>query len=72
VIYVILQSIETSLVMQLITEMHTAHDYTHAAYNQKMHRHPDDGTAGPSSFSQKLNDGSNDGSPALTRRPVVF
>jgi len=27
-LYVILQSIATSLVMQLIIEIHTAHDYT--------------------------------------------
>jgi len=32
-----------------------------------MHRHPD-GMASPSSFSQKLNDRPDDGSPALTRR----
>jgi len=64
---VILQSIATSLVMQLIIEMHIALNYTLCTI-KKMHRHPDDGTAGPSSFSQKLDDGPDDGSPALTHR----
>jgi len=74
VIYVIVQSIETSLVMQLIIEMHTAHDYT-------IKKCIDIRTTGRPARRHlvrkvSLDDGPDDGSLALTRRlarrPVVF
>ena len=57
-------------------EMHIVHDYTHYVQSRKCTDIWMMGRPAHHHFSQKLDDGPDDGSPALTRRlarwPVVF